>query len=946
MKRKNVCKKVLAVLLPLLCLFITACQGSATPTKEYYTVYYETEHGTAPEGKKVLSGTILNADDLPELTADGFTFEGWYIGSSKITPELNYTVNSNIKLTAKWTEVTTAPPEPTPTPTPASYTVSYTTDHGQTPQSKSLLSGTALTAADLPDLTAQGYVFEGWYIGTTKITPGYEVTGNITLTGKWTEEIVLCSITYVSAYGLPPQSKNVPVETILTAEDLPEIAAEGYTFSGWYIGNIKISAGYKITSNINLSAWWGTETPPPVSFTITYQSEHGTVPDSKTIESGTLLTAAELQDISCDGYRFDGWYLNNINITVDYHYQVVSNITLVAKWTPYYSISYTTAYENAPGTKTVLKGTTLTETDLPNLSHTGYSFDGWYIDQTKVTAGYTVNSNITLTAKWIPIYYTITYETQHGTAPASKNVLQGTKLTATDLPDRSFIGYSFDGWFIDQTKITAGYEVYSHITLKAKWTPIYFTITYLTDYDTGNAPASKSVLQGTALTAGNLPDLSYTGYDFDGWYIGQTRITGGYQVMDNITLVAKWTALYKITYSTAHGTAPAEKMIRADTNLSAADLAAPSYTGSDYGFEGWYNGSTKIQAGSKVSSNITLVAKWISYFTVSYTNPFGSAPQTKRVAEGTKLTAEDLPDNYTTTGYSFAGWYLDAEKITAGYEVVSNITLMANWLKTYTVTYFSERGTVPSPINVDDKTLLDANDLPTLTASGYTFAGWYVGNTKITDSYQVTGNVTLTGKWNYTISYSTAHGTTPTIKTVSSGYKLTQSDLPTLSDNSYIFIGWKIGDQTTSVNYAVNDNITLTAVWADKPSGFSLLITSDTDITEDELNFALTVQKSGDSYILTATEGYDCYVWSVDTLRDFYYEDEVRNSYSELSSGNVPANLAANTLTFTESTLPEDVAADGTYVVYVQAFRLFKENEYQSWYNYKRVGLAFTIIKM
>ena len=39
--------------------------------------------------------------------------------------------------------------------------------------------------------------------------------------------------------------------------------------------------------------------------------------------------------------------------------------------------------------------------------------------------------------------------------------------------------------------------------------------------------------------------------------------------------------------------------------------------------------------------------------------------------------------------------------------------------------------------------------LPRPTRSGYNFLGWYAGNTKVSSSYQVTGNVTLVAQWSY-----------------------------------------------------------------------------------------------------------------------------------------------------------------------------------------------------
>ena len=105
MKSKKFITIFLASLTILGCLVFTACPGEIKTEDAYYTVSYETAHGTAPEAKKLLIGTVLQAADLPALVADGFIFEGWYISTVKITPELAHKVTTDITLEAKWSVV-------------------------------------------------------------------------------------------------------------------------------------------------------------------------------------------------------------------------------------------------------------------------------------------------------------------------------------------------------------------------------------------------------------------------------------------------------------------------------------------------------------------------------------------------------------------------------------------------------------------------------------------------------------------------------------------------------------------------------------------------------------------------------------------------------------------------------------------------------------------------
>ncbi len=72
-----------------------------------------------------------------------------------------------------------------------------------------------------------------------------------------------------------------------------------------------------------------------------------------------------------------------------------------------------------------------------------------------------------------PLYYTVSYKTEYGTAPEKIVVEENSKLTAEQLPLLSYEGYTFKGWTVDGTVIAAdSYAVKSDITLVAQWEKI------------------------------------------------------------------------------------------------------------------------------------------------------------------------------------------------------------------------------------------------------------------------------------------------------------------------------------------------------------------------------------------------------------------------------------------------------------------------------------------
>lgn len=72
-----------------------------------------------------------------------------------------------------------------------------------------------------------------------------------------------------------------------------------------------------------------------------------------------------------------------------------------------------------------------------------------------------------------PLFYTVSYKTEYGTAPEKILVEENSKLTAEQLPSLLYEGYTFKGWTVDGTVIAAdSYAVKSDVTLVAQWEKI------------------------------------------------------------------------------------------------------------------------------------------------------------------------------------------------------------------------------------------------------------------------------------------------------------------------------------------------------------------------------------------------------------------------------------------------------------------------------------------
>ena len=581
-------------------------------------------------------------------------------------------------------------------------------------------------------------------------------------------------------------------------------------------------------------------------------------------------------------------------------------------------------------------------------------------------------------AKNEDIYYTVSYESAHGTAPAAKEFLAGTVLQAADLPALVADGFIFEGWYISTVKITPelAHKVTADITLEAKWSVVNSGTNQGNDDNQGEDNNGGTQGNDNNQGEGNQGEQNQgeqnqgeqnqgeqnQGEQNQGEQNQGEQNQGEQNQSEQNQSEQNQSEQNQGEQNQGEqnqgeqnqgeqnqGEQNQGEQNQGEQNQGEGNQGEGNQGEGNQGGEGQGQGQgTENQGeGNQGGENQGGENPQEVYYTVTYKSQDGVVRGTKDFLAGSQLTAEDLPEP-EIPGYSFNGWYFGDELVTSGFKVEDNITLIVVYLPCYTISYSTARGSAPASKTVVVGTKLSAQDLQPLNVNNYEFVGWYIGNNKITvqSEFAIQGNITLVAKWNYTITYSTEHGTVPETKKVLGGTPLTDDHLPTLTANDYDFAGWFIGNRAATVGTEVSDNITLTARWT--RSGFSIDVSADTILTDDEKELAVTAERSGDNFILTATPGYDFYVWTVDSTEtdsayNCYYYDDVNSTMNSFRWGynnpTISETLKNNTLTFNEKTLPRGVAKDGTYVVYVQAYRV-NGNSYET------AGLVFAVIKM
>ena len=592
--------------------------------------------------------------------------------------------------------------------------------------------------------------------------------------------------------------EDITVSTSSTSISFPEPTREGYTFDGWYLDDALTQpftiASLLTNTTLTLYARW---TSVASTITITFEPNGGSAVAAISGVAGSSVTAPT--NPTKTGFTFDGWY-SDIALTTAYTFTTMpeSNITLYAKWTedivPTKTISFETNGGSAVTAITEEVGSVVTAPTAP--TRMGYSFDGWYSD-VALTTSYTFSTmpsdDFTLYAKWTINNYTITFNSNDGSAVANITAAYLTAVTAPTAPTK--LGHTFGGWYSDvalTTSYTFSTMPAENITLYAKWTANQYTITF--NSNDGSAVASLVAAYLSTVSAPTAP--TRMGYTFDGWY-SDVALTTAYTFLtmpaNDFTLYAKWTPTqYTIVFNENGGTAVTDITQAYLTAVTAP--TAPTKLGHTFG--GWYSDAlltTPYTFTTMPYLGLELFAKWtVNSYTITFEENGGTA-----VTDITQdyMTAVTQPTNPTKEGFVFVNWHSNIE-LTSSYTFATmpaeNITLYAKWVyKEYAIHYVDGSNVIPpTMIKAFDPIVLIANPV----RPGYDFEGWFNEELLInpfTLTVMPEEDITIYAKWSpveFTISYETNGGSILTAIFVPYNQAIPEHGIPT--KEGFVFDGW------------------------------------------------------------------------------------------------------------------------------------------------------------
>lgn len=208
-------------------------------------------------------------------------------------------------------------------------------------------------------------------------------------------------------------------------------------------------------------------------------------------------------------------------------------------------------------------------------------------------------------------------------------------------------------------------------------------------------------------------------------------------------------AVYTITYNLNGGTATNPDTYSIDTETFT--LNNPTKEGHE--FLGWTTSKNKtpvltyvVNKGS--TGNLVLTANFqINTYTFVFDPNNGDQKTSLVVSYGTLIVPEDVLDNPSKEGSTFAGWYVNDEKFDFSNPIKSDVEVKAKWTNFFTVNFVAGEGA-----SQVDELIVEVNTLVpevvTPTKQNATFEGWYLNGVLFDfDNDLVTSNITLRAKW-------------------------------------------------------------------------------------------------------------------------------------------------------------------------------------------------------
>ena len=320
----------------------------------------------------------------------------------------------------------------------------------------------------LPTSNREGYTLDYWMTSSgARWEPGTEFTSDETLYACYNP--ITYNVKFHGANSNITERKDVPYNSVLIA---PDDTYNGYSLDGWYtpMGVKWNFAEDRVTANLNL---YSRLNAPNVA------GIYNTTAEATQIDRANLKYGDKIpmpQEPTREGCTFAGWYSDSeYNTEWNFNTRIYENTTIYTKWLC--DITFDAGEGTPVESQTVVAGGTVM---APTSTRENYLLEGWYDENGNKwvfdgTSGATAAmKNTTLTANWIYMEYTVTFNANGGScSTANKRVRYKDAYGTLPTPTRDY--YKFNGWY---TAASGGTQVtestvlnqIGDVTVYAQWT--------------------------------------------------------------------------------------------------------------------------------------------------------------------------------------------------------------------------------------------------------------------------------------------------------------------------------------------------------------------------------------------------------------------------------------------------------------------------------------------
>ena len=495
-----------------------------------------------------------------------------------------------------------------------------------------------------------------------------------------------------------------------------------------------------------------------------------------------------------DGYEFDGWTVDNVNIINVSSNQITSNTTYKAVFTKLHTVTF--IYEDITrSTQTIRNGNYATSISVDNTTYK--VFNGWKVNGNIVNVEtYKITSDTIFVAD-ITYKYDVIYKVD-GVDYDTQIVTSNNYPTLPTNPVKE--GYEFDGWSLNGTDIinTSTIQITSNTTYFAVFTKLY-KVSFVYE---GNTISSQLIRNGERSNTVNVENTTYK--IFNGWKVDNSFVNiNNYIITKDTTFVADITYRYDVVYKVNNEVYNSQIIEKGNYASSPVN---PTIDG--YAFDGWtLNGTDIINVNNvAINSNTTFIAKFTKLHAVTFV--YESATHSIQIIRnGENPTNVDI----ASTDYKvFNGWTLNGTIVSVSSQTItSDTTFVASITYKHKVNYIVDDVVSSQFVVNNEYSSVPSNP----TKSGYAFDGWSTNGSTIVNP----SAIRIVSDTNFTAVFTKLHtvtfvseGSTVSTQTIRNNEYATNVSV---SQNTYkVFNGWKYNNQIVNLStYKITQDITFTA---------------------------------------------------------------------------------------------------------------------------------------